>query len=81
MSLGCTFLCQRYDKIGQLYAKGKKRLDDDLRIDKLLLTVKHLKTAVENLGINGKRWHYLKHAQENIIDLDSGESEIEVECD
>ena len=47
LSLGCQCLCKRYDAVSKIYQKGRKRLDEDLSIDKLLVTVRHLKIAVE----------------------------------
>lgn len=53
--LGC--MAKKGDKLGDMYLKGMEKLDQELSIDKLLNTVRHLKIAVDQMGMQEpNRW-------------------------
>lgn len=50
-------MAKKGDKLGDMYLKGMEKLDQELSIDKLLNTVRHLKIAVDQMGMQEpNRW-------------------------
>ena len=56
--LGFCCAAKKGDSIGNMYLKGMEKLDEELSIDKLIKTVRHLKIAVDQLGMKEQamRW-------------------------
>ena len=73
-----------FEKRLLLIKRGERRLEDDLSIEKIVKTLKILKTSIDTsvLTDNFRRAN-IKHTRENVIDLDSEvtEDSEEIEVD